>query len=62
MLAFYDGVLDEAKSEIVLSALQKKFTKQNFERILHIFMCDSRYFEMDLLCYIVTGFKSQQEL
>lgn len=58
----YEIVTDQAKSEVVLSALQKKFTKQNFERILHISMCDSRDFEMDLLCYIVTGFKSQQEL
>jgi probable DNA metabolism protein len=25
-------------------------------------MCDSKEFEMDLLCYIITGFKSQREL
>jgi len=58
----YEVRVDEQKSEAVLEALQKKFTKENFERILHIFMCDTRDFEMDLLCYIVTGFKSQKEL
>jgi len=58
----YEVSVDEHKSEAVLEALQNKFTKENFERILHIFMCDSKDFEIDLLCYIITGFKSQKEL
>jgi len=53
---------DEAKSLAVFEALQKEFSKENFERILHIFMCDGVSFEMDLLHYIITGFKSQREL
>ena len=59
---FYEVVTDELKSQAVLEALQTKFTKENFERILHIFMCDSKAFEIDLLSYIITGFKSQKEL
>lgn len=58
----YEVKTDIVKSDVVLKALLEKFSKENFERILHIFMCDAKDFEMDLLCYIVTGFKSQQEL
>ena len=60
--ALYEVATDEVKSQKVLDALQKKLTKENFERILHIFMCDSRSFEMELLAYIILGFKSQKEL
>lgn len=60
--AVYEVTYDEKKTQKVLEALQTKFTKENFERILHIFMCDSKEFEMDLLCYVITGFKSQREL
>lgn len=58
----YEVRYDEAKSLAVFEALQKKFTKENFERILHIFMCDEVDFESDLLHYIMIGFKSQKEL
>jgi len=58
----YEVITDQVKSEAVLKALKNKFMKKNFERILHVFMCDSKDFEMDLLCYIVRGFKSQEEL
>lgn len=60
--SLYEVRYDEAKSLAVFEALQKRFTKENFERILHIFMCDGVSFEMDLLHYIITGFKSQREL
>lgn len=50
------------KSDKVLHALKKKFTKSNFEMIFHIFMCDSVEFELDLLRYIILGFKDQREL
>jgi len=58
----YELIYDETKSQAVFEALQKKFSQENFERILHIFMCDSQDFEMDLLSYIIMGFKSQKEL
>ena len=59
---FYEVIADEIKSERVLNALKEKFTKENFERLLHIFMCDSKSFEIDLLSYIITGFKNQEAL
>ena len=46
----------------VLKALKEKFTKQNFERILNIFMCDTKEFELYLLEYIMLGFKEQKQL
>jgi probable DNA metabolism protein len=49
-------------SHKVLDALKEKFTSENFNRVLHIFMCDSREFELDLLHYIIVGFKNQKEL
>jgi len=60
--SLHEVLTDDSKAQVVLDALQKKFTKENFERILHIFMCDSKSFELDLLCYIVHGFKNQKEL
>ena len=61
MLVFdtlYEVCYDEAKSLAVYEALQKKFAREHFERILHIFMCDGADFESDLLHYIMLGFKS----
>lgn len=53
---------DEEKYTKVLKALQIKFQKEHFETILNIFMCDSVEFEMDLLAFIILGFKNQKEL
>jgi len=53
---------DEFRSEKVLVGLKDKFTKNNFETILNIFLCDSVNFELDLLQFIILGFKSQKEL
>ncbi|APW65055.1 MULTISPECIES: TIGR03915 family putative DNA repair protein [Arcobacteraceae] len=53
---------NEEHSQKVLDALKKKFSKDNFQRILNIFMCDSKDFELDLLNYIIIGFKNQKEL
>lgn len=55
-------VLDETQALSVLEALKKQFSKQNFETILNIFMCDNTAFELDLLHFIIAGFKSQHEL
>ena len=52
----------EEKSLKVFEALKKKFTKKNLEMIFHIFMCDSMEFELDLLQFIILGFRSQKEL
>jgi probable DNA metabolism protein len=58
----YEIEYDEAKSAKVLDALKKKFKKSYFEVVLNTFMCDSANFEIDLLSYIVLGFKDQREL
>lgn len=53
---------DDEKSEKVLAALRKKFTRETFSRILNVFMCDTNAFEMALLEYIVLGFRSSKQL
>jgi probable DNA metabolism protein len=53
---------DEIKSLKVLEVLKQKFEKSCFEIILNTFMCDSESFEMELLAYIILGFKDQKEL
>ena len=53
---------DEELASKVLKALKTKFKKKYFQRILNIFMCDSKDFELDLLNYIIIGFKNQQQL
>jgi len=63
---FLDDIIqievDEQKALKVLKALEEKFQKEYFETIFNIFMCDSVEFEMDLLHYIILGFKDQKEL
>lgn len=46
----------------VLIAIKTKFPKDCFEKILNIFMCDSKEFEMALLEYIIIGFKETKQL
>ncbi|WNL13367.1 TIGR03915 family putative DNA repair protein [Aliarcobacter cryaerophilus] len=46
----------------VLNAIKTKFPKEILEKILNIFMCDSKKFEMALLEYIVIGFKDSKQL
>jgi len=53
---------EEEKSNKVLNALKKEFKKEQFETILNIFMCDTVEFEMDLLDYIIFGFKKKSLL
>jgi probable DNA metabolism protein len=52
----------EEKALKVLKALKIKFKKENFQTILNIFLCDSKEFELDLLNFIILGFKDQREL
>lgn len=52
----------KTKYEKVLNALKSKFPKEILEKILNIFMCDSKQFEMELLEFIILGFKDQKEL
>ena len=42
--------------------IKTKFTKNILEKILNIFMCDSKDFEMALLEYIIIGFKDAKQL
>lgn len=46
----------------VLNAIKTKFPKEILEKILNIFMCDSKEFEMSLLEYIIIGFKDSKQL
>lgn len=46
----------------VLDAIKTKFSKELIEKILNIFMCDSKEFEMALLEYIIIGFKETKQL
>ena len=46
----------------VLDAIKTKFPKELLEKILNIFMCDSKDFEMALLEYIIIGFKEVKQL
>lgn len=46
----------------VLDAIKIKFPKEIKEKILNIFMCDTREFEMALLEYIIIGFKEPKQL
>ncbi len=49
-------------SEKVLEAIKQKFPKKALEKILNIFLCDTREFELDLLGFIIIGFKNKNEL
>lgn len=53
---------DEKNSLKVLNAIKMKFPKEMAEKILNIFMCDTREFEMELLYYIILGFKDTRQL
>lgn len=46
----------------VLNAIKSNFSKQSVQKILNIFMCDSKDFEMALLEYIILGFKDKKQL
>ncbi len=46
----------------VLTAIKTKFPKELIQRILNIFMCDSKEFELYLLEYIIIGFKEVKQL
>ena len=52
----------ELNSIKVLDAIKAKFPKEILEKILNIFMCDSKEFEMVLLEYIIIGFKEVKQL
>ena len=53
---------DDEKCQKVLKAIKAKFPKQILEKILNIFMCDTREFELELLEYIKIGFKDIEQL
>ena len=46
----------------VLNAIKAKFPKDIVCKILNIFMCDTKEFEIDLLEYIIVGFKDTKQL
>jgi probable DNA metabolism protein len=63
---FVDDIVEIESSEIdaykVLEAIKNKFEKRHFETILNTFMCDTIAFELDLLHFIIMGFRDQQQL
>lgn len=58
----YEIQTDMEQASKVLKALKQKFEKCNFERILNIFMCDTKDYELFLLEYMIIGFKDQKQL
>ncbi|MDY0121231.1 MAG: TIGR03915 family putative DNA repair protein [Sulfurimonas sp.] len=62
----FDGAIeieyDGSKSQKVLEAMRQKWSKQDIQRVMHIFLCDTKAFELDLLAYIKLGFKNAKEL
>ena len=52
----------ELNSIKVLDAIKAKFPKDIVCKILNIFMCDTKEFEMTLLEYIIIGFKEVKQL
>ncbi|KAB7882024.1 TIGR03915 family putative DNA repair protein [Poseidonibacter ostreae] len=53
---------EEQKYTKVLKAIKSNFSKQTVQKILNIFMCDSKDFEIALLEYIILGFKDNKQL
>lgn len=59
---FYLCKSNESEALKVFNSIKSKFSKANFATLLNIFMCDSLEFEMDLLIFIIEGFKNQDNL
>lgn len=53
---------DTFKAKKVYDGLKKRFTPKNLATIVHIFCCDSKNFELELLYFIIKGFSSAKEL
>ncbi|WP_375723729.1 TIGR03915 family putative DNA repair protein [Arcobacter sp. KX21116] len=49
-------------SQKVLDSIKRIFPKNMLQKILNIFMCDKKDFEIQLLEFIIIGFKNQKEL
>ncbi len=58
----YEAEYSEANAMKVFASLKEKFEPKNLQTIQNIFMCDHIAFELDLLSFVVEGFKSQREL
>lgn len=58
----YTIVTDVDKAHKVLTALRKKFSKEHVNTIIHIFLCDTKMFECNLLTFIILGFKANENL
>lgn len=58
----YEIKTDELNAKKVLDSLKLKFPKKPYCMILNLFFCDYVDFEMDLLRFIIIGFKDTKEL
>ncbi|MBE0490631.1 MAG: TIGR03915 family putative DNA repair protein [Sulfurospirillum sp.] len=58
----YEIQTDTIQAKKVLNTLHARFEKTHYERITHIFLCDSVHVEKELLEYIILGFKDQKYL
>jgi len=58
----YEIESDENIAKRVYDGLQMKFHQIFFDKIKHIFLCDSISHELELLKYIISGFKNQKNL
>ena len=53
---------DEQNALKVLKAIEEKFDKKSYEKIINTFMCDTKEFEIELLAFVIYGFKNKDEL
>jgi probable DNA metabolism protein len=58
----YEIKSDEDIAKRVYDGLQMKFHQIFLEKIKHIFLCDSIGYELEMLKYIISGFKEQKNL
>jgi len=59
---YHDIMTQLNKASKVLLALKRHFPKQHLQTIFHIFLCDTKPFEMALLYFIQQGFKDTTKL
>ena len=55
-------ITNRTYAQKVLKSLEERFEKRYFNRIFHIFMCDTHDFEKALYDYIILGFRDQKNL
>ena len=58
----YEVKTDEKYANKVLKSIKNNFDKKSYNKVLNMFFCDNIEFEMDLLNFILSGFKDKNQL